>query len=136
MPGYRYPFQRYESIFTKSKLVEEYLLLLTTAFVQLFEDQHFIALVKAEGVTEVPEQLALRVKEASTPATVPLQKLGSLRHRVKMAEQSYAKDVLTLSISCAYVRRLLSIVSIEQYLNRLHSDTLVSLQRLLSDFRA
>ena len=136
MPGYRYPFQRYESILTKSKLLEEYLFLLTTAFGQLFEDQHFVTLVKAEGVTEIPEQLAMRVRKARTPIAFQPQKLNSFGHRVRVAEQSYAKDVMTLSISCAYVQRLLNIASIEQYLTRLHSDILVSLERLLSEVRA
>ena len=135
MPGYRYPFQRYEPILTKSRLVEEYLLSLATTFGRLFDDRQFMAVLRAEGVEDVPEQLAIRVEEAKTPVAFVSKKPDSLRHRVRVAEESYGKQVVTLSISCAYVARLLKLETIEQYLIRSHPDILGTLRTLLSDVK-
>lgn len=60
----------------------------------------------------------------------------NLAQQARAAEQSYAQDVLTLSISLAYVARLLRIERIEQYLAKSHSEILGTLRMLLSDFRS
>jgi hypothetical protein len=48
-------------------------------------------------------------------------------------EESFGADMLLLSVSCAYVRRLLSNQKIEQHLEKYHPDVLSTLRMLVSE---
>ena len=50
------------SLIKKAKLVREHLLLLIAALRRFFADQNFVAILRAEGIRDVPEQLAARLK--------------------------------------------------------------------------
>jgi hypothetical protein len=52
---------------------------------------------------------------------------------LKTVEESYGTDVLTLTVACGYLERLLKNPKIERYLTRNDADILQTLQTLLSD---
>jgi hypothetical protein len=52
---------------------------------------------------------------------------------LKSVEESYGTDVLTMTVACGYLDRLLKNSMIERYLARHHVDILQALQNLLSD---
>jgi RepB plasmid partitioning protein/ParB-like nuclease domain len=52
---------------------------------------------------------------------------------LKTVEESYGTAVLTLTVACGYLDRLLKNPKIERYLARNHADILQTLQALLSD---
>jgi len=55
--------------------------------------------------------------------------LGNL----KSVEESYGTDVLTLTVACGYLDRLLKNPKIERYLARHHVEFFKTLQKLLTD---
>ncbi|MGB9152212.1 MAG: plasmid partitioning protein RepB C-terminal domain-containing protein, partial [Alphaproteobacteria bacterium] len=52
---------------------------------------------------------------------------------LKSVEESYGTDVLTLTVACGYLDRLLTNPKIERYMTRNHADILQALQKLLPD---
>jgi ParB-like chromosome segregation protein Spo0J len=52
---------------------------------------------------------------------------------LKSVEESYGTDVLTLTVSCGYVDRLLSNSMIDRYLARNHTDILQTMKKLVLD---
>lgn len=52
---------------------------------------------------------------------------------LKSVEESYGTDVLTLTVACGYLDRLLTNPKIERYMARNHADILHALQKLLPD---
>jgi ParB family transcriptional regulator, chromosome partitioning protein len=46
----------------KANATKEHLLLLTSALRSLFADEHFITLLRAENLSDIPQQLAMRLK--------------------------------------------------------------------------
>ena len=52
---------------------------------------------------------------------------------LKSVEESYGTDVLTLTVACGYLDRLLTNPKIERYMARNHADILQALQKLLPD---
>jgi hypothetical protein len=52
---------------------------------------------------------------------------------LKSVEESYGMDVLTLTVACGYLDRLLKNSKIERYLARHHLEILQTLQNLISD---
>jgi hypothetical protein len=52
---------------------------------------------------------------------------------LKSVEESYGTDILTLTVACGYLDRLLANTKIERYLARHHIDILHTLQKLLSE---
>jgi RepB plasmid partitioning protein len=57
----------------------------------------------------------------------------SLLRDLKAVEESYGTDVLTLTVACGYLDRLLKNPKIERYLARNHADILQTVQAILSD---
>jgi hypothetical protein len=57
----------------------------------------------------------------------------NLLRDLKAVEDSYGTDVLTLTVACGYLDRLLKNVKIERYLARNHADIFQTIQTLLSD---
>ena len=51
----------------------------------------------------------------------------------KEMEKSFGADMLLLSVSCAYVRRLLSNQTIELHLEKYHPDVLSTLRMLVNE---
>lgn len=52
---------------------------------------------------------------------------------LKTVEESYGTDVLTLTVACGYLDRLLKNAKIEHYLERNHTDILQTLKKMLAD---
>jgi hypothetical protein len=52
---------------------------------------------------------------------------------LKSVEESYGTDVLTLTVSCGYLEKLLKNHKIERYLSRHHGDILQTLQQILTE---
>jgi ParB family transcriptional regulator, chromosome partitioning protein len=50
------------SLVRKANVTKEHLLLLTSALRSLFADEHFITLLRAENLADIPQQLAMRLK--------------------------------------------------------------------------
>ena len=78
-----------------------------------------------------------RLQATSTAAQSMLQEENeSLLKDLKAVEESYGSDILTLTVSCGYINRLLQNPKIERYLTRHQPDTLQALQKLLSEVKA
>jgi hypothetical protein len=58
---------------------------------------------------------------------------GFLLRDLKSVEESYGTDVLTLTVSCGYLEKLLKNLKIERYLSRHHGEILQTLQQILAE---
>lgn len=78
-------------------------------------------------------------KNAQTKAIVAQkmleQETDSLLQSLKSVEQSYGTDILTLSISCGYILRLLRSVKVDRYLEMHHPGILIELRSLVSEVK-
>jgi ParB family chromosome partitioning protein len=59
---YKQRVREQKALIAKAELAKERLLLLTTAMRQLLDDENFITLLRAEGVTDIPKQLSERLR--------------------------------------------------------------------------
>jgi hypothetical protein len=59
-----------------------------------------------------------------------------LLREYKTVEETYGADVLTLSVCCGYLKRLLGNVRVERYLTKRYPEILQQLQQLLADMQA
>ena len=59
-----------------------------------------------------------------------------LVRNLKAIEASYGADILTLTVSCAYVEQLLASPKVARYLERNHGGLLGALQSLASETRS
>jgi RepB plasmid partitioning protein/ParB-like nuclease family protein len=99
----------------------------------------------AQALFEVtrPEFLAetaLRRKptiEATSKAAQAMleQETDLLIRELKAVEESYGTDMLTLSIACGYIERLLANSRVEKHLEKHHPDILGELRRLLVEVK-
>lgn len=77
-----------------------------------------------------------KLQATSTAAQSMLEEENdTLLRDLKSVEESYGTDVLTLTVSCGYIERLLHNPKIERYLGKHQADILQALQKLLSDIR-
>ena len=75
-----------------------------------------------------------KTKAASATAQAVLEEESDLLVRdLKAMEESYGTDVLTLSVSSGYIRRLLSNAAVEQFLEKHHPDILGELRTFVSE---
>lgn len=58
----------------------------------------------------------------------------NLVRTLKRVEDSYGSDILTMTVSCSYVGRLLQQPSVTRYLERFHDGVLGTLRGLLQEF--
>ena len=63
------------------------------------------------------------------------QEMESLLRDFKAVEQSYGTDVLSLTVVCAYVDRLLGNAKVERHLSRHHVDILETLRSTVAEAR-
>jgi ParB family chromosome partitioning protein len=59
---YRQEVDRQKLLVKKSHIAEHRLLFISSAISQLFRDSHFVALLKSEGLADLPAYLAERVQ--------------------------------------------------------------------------
>ncbi len=93
-----------------------------------------LAVTKPEMLEADPANSSKKLQATSLAARSMLEEENEfLLKDLKSVEESYGTDVLTLTVSCGYIDRLLKNPKIERYLNRNHLDILQTLQHLLSD---
>ena len=63
------------------------------------------------------------------------QETDMLIRELKAVEESYGTDMLTLSISCGYVERILANARVEKHLEKHHPDILGELRALLTEVK-
>lgn len=94
-----------------------------------------LAVTKAELLSEPVSQRKLQA--TSTAAQSMLEEENeSLLRDLKSVEESYGTDVLTLTVSCGYLERLLQNPKIDRYLARHQADVLQILQKVLSAIKS
>jgi hypothetical protein len=92
-----------------------------------------LAVTKPE-MLESPASSLKRLQATSMAARSMLEEENEFLLRdLKSVEESYGTDVLTFTVACGYIDRLLKNPRIERYLERHHLDILQTLQKLLSD---
>jgi hypothetical protein len=64
------------------------------------------------------------------------QETDTLLREFKVVEETYGADVLTLSVCCGYVKRLLTNTRVQRYLTRRYPEILQQLQQLLADVQS
>ncbi len=63
------------------------------------------------------------------------QETESLLKDLKAVEESYGTDVLTLTVACGYIERLLANARIEAHLSKHHAEILGTLKALLNEIK-
>jgi hypothetical protein len=92
-----------------------------------------LAVTKPE-MLEGPGASSKKLQATSMAARSMLEEENEFLLRdLKSVEESYGTDVLTLTVACAYLDRLLKNPKIERYLARHHVDIFPALQKLLSE---
>ena len=92
-----------------------------------------LAVTKPE-MLECQAASSKKLQATSTAARSMLEDENEFLLRdLKTVEESYGTDVLTLTVTCGYLDRLLKNPKIERYLVRNHADILQTLQTILSD---
>jgi RepB plasmid partitioning protein/ParB/Sulfiredoxin domain len=83
------------------------------------------------------EETSKRKIEATSAAAQAMleQETESLIRDMKAVENSYGTDVLTLSIACGYLERLIGNLRVEKHLAKHHSDIAAELRSLLSEVK-
>ena len=94
-----------------------------------------LTVTKAEMLDEPPSPRSLEATSTAARAMLTEQNEFLLRD-LKLVEESYGTDILSLTVSIGYIERLLDNPKISRYLERHHFDILQALRRLVSDFRA
>lgn len=90
--------------------------------------------VTKPDLLEGPAASSKKLQATSTAARSMLEEENEFLLRdLKSVEESYGTDVLTLTVACGYLDRLLKNPKIDRYLARHHLDILQTLKRLLSD---
>jgi hypothetical protein len=93
-----------------------------------------LEVTRPEFLFEAP--LKRKIEATSVAAQAMLeQETESLIRDMKAVENSYGMDVLTLSIACAYVERLIGNSRVEKHLVKHHSDIAAELRSLLSEIK-
>jgi hypothetical protein len=93
-----------------------------------------LAVTKPEMLEEVPSSRKLQATSIAARSMLEEQNEFLLKD-LRSVEESYGTDVLTLTVSCGYIERLVHNPLVERYLERYHLDILQTLRRLLSDNR-
>jgi hypothetical protein len=74
-----------------------------------------------------------KLQATSTAARSMLEEENEfLLKDLKSVEESYGTDVLTLTVACGYIDRLLKNAKVERYLDRNHTDILATLKTMLA----
>ena len=93
-----------------------------------------LAFTKPEMLIEPDAKRTIQAQSAAGQALLEKESDGLLRD-LKAVEDSYGTDMLTLTVACAYLERMLGNPRVEKYLERNHVDTLRALRPLVADVR-
>ncbi len=91
-----------------------------------------LAVTRPEFLLQPEKARKLEAKSAAARAMFEAEN-ATLAADFKEMEESFGADMLLLSVSCAYVRRLLSNQKIELHLEKYHPDVLSTLRMLVSE---
>jgi hypothetical protein len=92
-----------------------------------------LAVTKPE-MLEGPAASSRKLHATSIAARSMLEEENDFLLRdLKSVEESYGTDVLTLTVTCGYLDRLLKNAMVERYLAKNHTDILHALQKMLTD---
>lgn len=91
-----------------------------------------LAVTRPEFLLQPEKARKLEAKSAAARAMFEAEN-ASLAADFKEMEESFGADMLLLSVSCAYIRRLLSNRKIELHLEKFHPDVLSTLRMLISE---
>ena len=98
--------------------------------------QALLEVTKPEFLVEASSKRKAQIEATSIAAQEMLeQETDVLVSELKAVEDSYGADMLTLSISCAYLERLLSNPRIEKHLDKHQPDILGQLRALISEVK-
>jgi prepilin-type processing-associated H-X9-DG protein len=98
--------------------------------------QALLEVTRPEFLVDTPSKPKPQIEATSIAAQTMLeQETGLLVRELKAVEESYGTDVLTLSIACAYIERLLSNPRIEKHLDKHQPDILGQLRALISEVK-
>ena len=98
--------------------------------------QALLEVTRPEFLVETASKRTSQIEATSAAAQGMLeQETDLLIRELKAVEASYGTDMLTLSISCGYIERLLSNARIEKHLDKHHRDILGELRSLLSEVK-
>jgi hypothetical protein len=105
----------------------------TATFSILFA-KALLEVTRPEFLLEVPSKR--KIEATSTAAQGMLEEeTESLIRDMKAVENSYGTDMLTLSIACGYLERLIGNSRVEKHLDKHHSDIAAELRLLLTEVR-
>jgi len=93
-----------------------------------------LAFTKPEMLVELEAKRTVQAQSAAGQALLEKESEGLLRD-LKAVEDSYGTDMLTLTVFCGYLERLLGNSKVEKYLDRNHIDTLQALRSIVADSR-
>jgi RepB plasmid partitioning protein/ParB/Sulfiredoxin domain len=93
-----------------------------------------LEVTRPEFLLEMPPKRRIEATSAAAQAMLE-QETESLIRDMKAVENSYGTDVLTLSIACGYVERLLGNSRVEKHLDKHHSDIAAELRSLLAEVK-
>ncbi len=93
-----------------------------------------LAVTKPEMLEENHSDTSKKLEANSVAARAMLEEEnGFLLRDLKSVEESYGTDVLTLTVCCGYLDRLLQNSRIERHLSRHHADILQTFQRIMTE---
>jgi hypothetical protein len=95
-----------------------------------------LEVTRPEFLVELPPKRKSSIEASSVAAQAMLEHETDLLVReLKAVEESYGTDMLTLSIGCGYIERLLSNSNIEKHLHKHHPDIVGELRSLLAEVK-
>lgn len=98
--------------------------------------QALLEVTRPEFLMETPSKRKQTIEATSIAAQEMLEQETDLLIRdLKTVEESYGTDMLTLSIGCGYVERVLSNSRVEKHLEKHHSDILGELRTLIAEVK-
>lgn len=98
--------------------------------------QALLEVTRPESLIETVVKRKPTIEATSKAAQAMLeQETDLLIRELKAVEESYGTDMLTLSITCGYVERLLANARVEKHLEKHHADILGELRTLLAEVK-
>lgn len=95
-----------------------------------------LEVTRPEFLVDVPSKKKTTIEATSRAAQAMLeQETDLLIRELKAVEESYGTDMLTLSIACGYVERLIANPRVEKHLDKHHPEILGELRTLLLDVK-
>lgn len=91
-----------------------------------------LEVTKPEFLLERPSKRKLQVDSAAVREMFE-EETDSLIRDLKAVEESYGTDILTLSVACAYIDRILANKEIDRHLQKRHPEILNTLRTLLAE---